>query len=148
MRNVSNPAIFTRNFPSRLEDAVNLQKVTHRANKPWRSAEIGINHHGQLPVYIKSRGVDENVVTHVGTIEDVVVYPDENPEKEEQLSEYVAGRDTWDEHFNGADTLYLLSDCRVVDDPFPFTELRKIVNGEPLPSSYSRQPAYVYQVDR
>lgn len=145
MRNVDNPAIFTRNFPSRLEDAVRLQKVTHRANKPWRSAEFGIKLHGMLPAYIKSRDVDNNVVTHVGTVEDVVVDPSESPAKADQLQKFVAERDTWSEFFDGAVTLYLLTNCRELDEPFPFTELRKIVDGEPLPSTYSRQPAYVYE---
>lgn len=148
MRNVSDPAVFTRNFQVRLDDAVRLETVTHRANKPWRSARIGIEVHGELPIYIKSRDAERNVVTHVGTLEDVVVYPTENPEKATRLREHVADRDTWSEHFDGADTLYLLRDCRELEDPFPFTELRKIVDGEPLPPSYSRQPAYVYQIDR
>lgn len=147
MRNVSNPAVFTRNFHVRLDDAVRLEKVTHRANKPWRSAQVGIERHGELPIYIKSRDEERNVVTHVGILEDIVVYPADNPEKADQLRNYVADRDTWSEHFDGADTLYLLSDCKELEDPFPFTKLRKIVNGEPLPSSYSRQPAYVYQID-
>ena len=144
MRNVENPAVFTRNFPSRLEDAVEAGAVTHRANKPWRSAEIGVKRHGTLPAYVKSRDVEENVVTHVGVITDVVVDPEDHPERAERLREHVAERDTWSEYFDGADTLYLLEDCRELETPFPFTELQKIVDGEALPPSYSRQPAYVY----
>ncbi|WP_140408915.1 hypothetical protein [Natronolimnobius baerhuensis] len=150
MRNVSNPAVFTRNFPSRLEDAVQLSKVTHRANKPWRSAQIGIERHGELPAYIKSRGEEENVITHIGTIEDVIVNPADNPDKADRMREHIADRDTWSEYFDDADTLYLLSDCRELEpeNRFPFTRLKKLVNGETLPASYSRQPAYVHQVDK
>lgn len=147
MRNVDSPAIFTRNFPQRLEDAVRSEKVTHRARKTWRAAAIGIEHHGDLPAYIKSRDVEEDVVTHTGVIEHVVVDVEDNPDKVEKLREFVADRDTWDEHIDDTKTLYLLRNCQKLDEPFPYTNLRKIKNGEPLPESYSRQPAYVYKVD-
>lgn len=148
MRNVDNPAVFTRNFSIRIEDAVSMEKVTHRARKTWRAGAIGIKHHGELPAYIKSRDVDENLVTHAGVIENIVVDVEDNPDEVAKLREYVAERDTWDEHIDDTKTLYLLRDCQELDEPFSFTQLRKIKNGERLPESYSRQPAYVYQLDR
>lgn len=148
MRNVSNPAVFTRNFSDRLEDAVRTPRVTHRAQKPWRSAEVGVEHHGSLPAYIKSRDEDGDLVTHVGTIETVIVNPQEADESVvDRLRKNVADRDSWSEYFDGATTMYLLTECRELEEKFPFTELKKIVDGEPLPSSYSRQPAYVYARD-
>lgn len=151
IRNTPTAAVFSRNYPTRLEQAVELGKVTHRASKVWRSAEIGVKKHGSMTIYYATRD-GTGMVTHRGTITSVVINPEPGDTEAERLDQLVPADDTYSQYntpiagYERLDTTnYLVEDCIELDDPFHFTELHKLSDRTPLDDNYSRQPAYVYE---
>ncbi|QSW97651.1 YbaB/EbfC family nucleoid-associated protein [Haloterrigena alkaliphila] len=151
VRNTTNAAIFSRNYPTRLEEAVELGEVTHRASKVWRAAEVGVKKHGSMPLYYATRD-REGMITHRGEITSIVIDPEPEDPEAERLEDLVSDDDTYSQHNSPPEgyarldrTNYLVEDCRALEEPFHFTELHKLSDGTPLDEDYSYQPAYVYQ---
>lgn len=142
MRKRADVAILASNYESRLEELETNDSVTHRSGKPWKSAKIGVETHGRLPIYYRL----DSEVTHKGYISSIVLNPDENMEEAEEFIQHITDDDTYSEHSDKLDTTtFIITDGVQLDEPFPQTELRKLSGEGKIEEGYSRQPAYVHQ---
>jgi len=138
----NDPAILASNFESRLEEIVENDAVTHRSGKAWRTAKIGVDAHGRLPIYYRLNGE----ITHRGYISDIVLEPDENTDGVEKFLDNISEEDTYENYNDQLDTTtYIVTGGERLDEPFPQSELRKLADGDNIDQGYSRQPAYVRQ---
>jgi hypothetical protein len=142
VRSSRNAAVLASNFESRLEEIEENDAVTHRSSKPWKSAKVGVEAHGRLPIYYRL----DSDVTHKGYIFHIVLNPDENTEEAEELARHISEDDTYSDHSDKLDTTtYIVTEGERLDEPFPQTELKKISGDGNIEGGYSRQPAYVHQ---
>lgn len=135
-------AVLASNHESRLEEIVTNEAVTHRSGKQWKSAKLGVEAHGRLPIYYRLDGK----ITHKGYISRLVLDPDENTEAVEEFVQYITDADTYSEYHDQLDTTtYIVTNGERFDEPFSQSELRKLSDGESIDEDYSYQPAYVVQ---
>lgn len=135
-------AVLASNYPARLDELVANEKVTHRSSKWWKSAAIGVEAHGRLPIYYRLDGT----VTHKGCISHIVLNPEENSSEVEKFIQHISDSDTYGDHSPELDTTtFIVTDGEELDEPFSQTELEKLSGDGPIAEGYSRQPAYVIQ---
>jgi hypothetical protein len=137
-------AVLASNFEPRLEELENLEKVTHRAGKPWISANAGVESQGKLPIYYRL----DKMVTHKAYIEEMVIRPEDESDVPQVIVEHITDDDTYSEFNDKYDsTTYLVTGGERLDEPFPQSELERIEGGEYVDEDFSYQPAYVRQRD-
>lgn len=142
IRQRTDVAVLASNHPSRLEEIAANDPVTHRSGKPWKSAKIGVDAHGRLPIYYRSDGL----VTHTGYISRIVLNPSENTTAAEEFVQYISDDDTYGEYHDRLDTTtFIVADGRELAEPFSQAELQKLSGEGTVDEDYSRQPAYVVQ---
>ena len=138
----TNAAVLASNHKARLKEIAANDAVTHRSGKRWKSAKVGFEAHGRLPIYYR---LDGNV-THKGYISNIVLEPEKNTDEAEDLLQHITDEDTYSEYFEKLDTTtFVVTDGEALDDPFPQTELEKLSGDGTIEEGYSRQPAYVIQ---
>lgn len=141
MRRRSDAAVLAGNHEARLEEIVANDAVTHRSGKPWKSAKIGVEARGRLPVYYRLDGM----ITHTAYITDIVIDPDEDVAAE-KFVDHITDADTYSEYFDMLDTTtFIVRDGQRLENPFPQTELEMLSGDGTVDENYSRQPAYVVQ---
>lgn len=144
MRQRLDPAVLASNHKPRLEELVELPKVTHRAGKPWTSAKAGLEAHGRMPIYYRLDGE----VTHTGYITQMVIRPEDESDVPQAIQDHITADDTYSEYNEKYDvTTYLVTDGKRVDVPFSQSKLERIEGGEFINEDFSYQPAYVRQRD-
>jgi len=144
MRERPDPAVLASNHKARLEELVELPKVTHRAGKPWTSAKAGLEAHGRMPIYYRLDGE----VTHTGYITQIVIDPKNESDVPQVIQEHITEDDTYSDHNKKYDvTTFLVTDGKQLNKPFPQSELEQIEGGEFVDEDFSYQPAYVRQRD-
>lgn len=144
MRQRPDPAVLASNHESRLEELVELNKVTHRAGKPWTSVKAGLETHGRIPIYYRLDGM----VTHKGYITQIVLRPDGESDVPQVIQDHITEEDTYSDYNDKYDTTtFLVTDGERVDEPFPQSDLERIEGGEYVDQDFSYQPAYVRQRD-
>lgn len=142
-RDLALPAVFSRNWPQYLEEAVEIDErapgrlVSFRSHVPWKSAADLLQTHGPIPIYFAENDGNGRV-THVARLRDVVLRPESGDAATERLMKYRPKRTSGDEWEEGKGTLYAISDCRRVDRPFAQHMLLKWNDGEPIDTNYSR----------
>jgi len=137
-------AVLASNYEVRMQEMVELDKVTHRAGKPWTSAKAGVEAHGRLPVYYRVDGM----VTYTGYIEDIVLRPEDESDVPQEMKDHITDDDTYSDFNEKYDTTtYLVSGGKRLDEPFPQSELERIQGGEYIDEDYSYQPAYIRKRD-
>lgn len=135
-------AVLASNFETRLEEIVSNDAVTHRSGKIWKSAKIGVESHGRLPIYYRLDGK----ITHKGYISRIILNPDKNTDEAKEFIDHISEDDTYSEYHDLLDaTTYIVTDGKRLDEPFPQTELEKLSGDGTIEEGYSRQPAYVLQ---
>ena len=135
-------AVLASNFPTRLEEIESNDAVTHRSSKRWKSAKVGVEAHGRLPIYYRMDGQ----VTHKGYISRIILDPKENTAAAEEFVEHISDTDTYSEHSDRLDTTtFIVTGGERLADPFPQSELRKLSGDGRVAENFSRQPAYVVQ---
>lgn len=144
MQQRSDPAVLASNHEARLEELVELEKVTHRAGKPWTSAKAGVESQGRIPVYYRLDGM----MTHKGYIIDMVIDPEDGSDVPQEIKDNITDEDTYSDFNDKYDTTtFLVTDGERFDEPFPQSELELLEGGEYVAEDYSYQPAYVRQRD-
>lgn len=142
MRRRPDPAVLASNHKSRLEELVELTKVTHRAGKPWTSAKAGVEAHGRLPIYYRLDGE----VTHVGYITQIIIRPEDESDVPQVIKDNITEDDTYSDFNDKYDTTtFLVTDGRRLDESFPQSDLMRIEGKEYVKEDFSYQPAYVRQ---
>lgn len=142
MQSRTDVAVLASNHESRVEELESNDAVTHRSGKAWKSAKVGVDAHGKVPIYYRMDGD----VTHKGYISKIVIDPDENTAAAEELLQHITDDDTYGEYNDVLDTTtFVVTDGERLDEPFPQTELRKLSGDGTIDEGYSRQPAYVIQ---
>lgn len=138
----ADPAVLASNHEARLSELASKNTVTHRSGKPWKSAKIGVEAHGCLPIYYRLDGE----VTHKGYISRILLHPNENTVAADEFVQHITDDDDYSEYHEQLDTTtFLVTDGERLSDPFPQTELQKLSGDGPIDEGYSRQPAYVVQ---
>ena len=152
----SHCAIFSRNYSEHLDEAVGIsshnprQPITFRSSVVWSSAKLAIETHGQRKIYFALVG-DSNFVSYEANLEKIELNPELNPQTAQYLLQYCTQstreEGLWEKAVKvGVKTLYVISDCRKITSPFPFTELRKLIDGSPIDENFSRSYALVYEI--
>lgn len=142
MQSRTDVAVLASNHESRVKELESNDAVTHRSGKAWKSAKVGVDAHGKLPIYYRMDGE----VTHKGYISKIVIDPDENSAEAEELVQHITDDDTYGEYHDVLDTTtFVVTDGERFNEPFPQTELRKLSGDGTIDEGYSRQPAYVIQ---
>lgn len=140
IRRRTDAAVLASNHEARLEEIVENDAVTHRSGKKWKSAKVGVEAHGRLPLYYRQDGA----VTHKGYISRIELDPD--GDAAEEFLQHITDADTYSDYNDRLDTTtFVVTDGEALDDPFPQSELRKLADSEPIDEDYSYQPAYVVQ---
>ena len=138
----SNVAVLASNHEARLAEITANDAVTHRSGKPWKSARLGVEAHGRLPIYYRQNGI----ITHKGYISRIILYPDKYTTEAEEFIQHISQDDTYSEYHDLLDTTtFIVTDGEQLDEPFPQTELKKLSGDGNINEGYSRQPAYVIQ---
>ena len=138
------PAVLGSNHEQRLVELEENEVVTHRAGKAWKSAKVGVEIHGRLPIYYRIDGE----ITHTGYISKIAIDPEEGTKEAEEFVEHITDADTYADYNDRLDTTtYIVTDGKRLANPFPQSELQKLVSGENIDQGYSYQPAYVRQRD-
>lgn len=144
MRQRPDPAVLASNYKSRLEELVELPKVTHRAGKKWSSAKAGLEAHGRMPIYYRLDGE----VTYTGYITQMVIHPEDESDVPQVIQDHITEDDTYADYNDKYDvTTFLVTEGKRLDEPFPQSELEQIEGGEFVDEDFSYQPAYVRQRD-
>lgn len=142
MRTRPDAAVLASNHEPRLEELVELPKVTHRAGKPWTSAKAGLEAHGRMPIYYRLDGE----VTHTGYITQMVINPEDKSDVPQEIQDHITDDDTYSDYHEKFDvTTFLVTDGKELDEPFSQSELERIEGGECVDADFSYQPAYVRQ---
>jgi hypothetical protein len=152
----SHCAIFSRNYSEHLDEAVEISKhnprqsITFRSSVVWSSAKLAIETHGQRKIYFAPVR-DSNLVSYEGNLEKIELYPELNPQTAQNLLQHCTqstrGEGLWEEAGKaGVKTLYVILNCRKLTSPFPFTDLRKLIDASPIDENFSRSYAVVYEM--
>lgn len=144
MQSRTDVAVLASNYEARLDEFTEEDAVTHRSSKAWKSAKVGFETHGRLPIYYRSDGE----ITHKGYISELVLNPEENMEKAEELLKYITDNDTYEDYNDRLDTTtFVVTDGERLDESFSQTKLEKLSGDGNIEAGFSRQPAYVVQRD-
>jgi len=157
------PCIYTTQFDIWL-DAAALEPAgktfCFRSAKKWTSAAKLLEEHGPLPVFIRQQGDEEEdlACSHAATLVKVFFSQSLSPaeararlDKELWLQRKTIQANpspayaTWEEQYEDWEvknflkdqTWYTLRDLRKID-PLPLPRLKKLKDGEPLASNYTR----------
>ncbi|MDZ8188932.1 MAG: hypothetical protein RMX96_29270 [Nostoc sp. ChiSLP02] len=152
----SHCAIFSRNYSEHLDEAVEIsnqnprQPITFRSSVVWSSAKKAVDTHGQRKIYFATVG-DSNLVRYEGNLEQVELNPELNLQTAQELLKYstesTRGEGLWEESGKvKVKTLYVISNCLEISSPFPFTYLRKLLDGSPIDENFSYSYALVYEI--
>lgn len=136
----SDVAVLASNYEARLKELEDNEAVTHRSSKAWKTAKIGVDTHGRLPIYYRQEGV----VTHKGYISDIIINPDDKTAAAQNFVEHITDADTYEEYNEKLDTTtFIVTHGERFEEQFSQSEL-ELLSGEGYVSeNYSYQPAYV-----
>ncbi len=150
-------AIFTRNHRNHLEQAVSLsafdptRQITFRARSKWVSALDALNKKKPRDLYISPVGGD-GIVEYVADLYLVHLDPQRGQPVTEELLKLAtastADEGLW-EHYEGQNvqTLYVVSNIRKLEQPFPMTKLVKVSDNKPIRENYGYSYCLVYPYD-
>ena len=146
-------AILCQNHRIYLEHAAKIgakepeKRIAFRTSAVWKSGEAALEAHGPRTVYLVPG--DGGLVEYVAVLEEVLVHPQAGDEATEELLAHclpeTQDQGLWEDHDEQVRTLYVLSHCRWVEKPFPYTELTKLSDGERVDENYSYGYVLVYE---
>ncbi len=149
-----NVAIFCRNHRDYLKRAIELEAenpgrlITFRACTIWKSAEVALDVHGERKIYFVPVGGKE-LVEYEAILKKVLLHPVRNTKATEELLEKclpeIRDEALFEEFGLLAQTLYVITHCRKLDFPFPYTALTKLSDEKKIKANYSYSYAIVYE---
>jgi hypothetical protein len=150
----SNIAVFCRNHFDYLESAVKIgtknpsQQITFRASTTWKSAKLAIDMHGPIKIYFATiKGGD--LVKYEATLEQVeinVSYQDSTTNKLlKKCLEETRDEGLWEKYGQTVNTLYVISGCRKLTEPFRYNSLTKLSDDLHINENYGYSYSLVYE---
>lgn len=146
-------AILCQNHPVYLAHAAKIgekyreRPITFRTSARWRSGALAIETHGPRTIYFVSEG--ELMVQYEGVLEHVMLEPSaESPQTQELLDQCLPetrDQGLWEQYGEAVRTLYVVSHCHKISPAFPYTELTKISDDEPVDEKYTYGYVLVYE---
>jgi hypothetical protein len=128
-------------------DRENKELTTFRSQDSWRSAKNALEwRDDDVIVYYCPRG--EGKIQYTAILEDIHLHPDRNEKKTKKMLENQLDihRQAEDGLWGGdVKTLYQVSQFTPVEEPFPFTKLRKVSDNDPIAANYSYSYSLVHQ---
>ena len=138
------PAVFSRNWPDYLEEAVQIGKrvpeqlVTFQSKVSWASARDLLDDFGSMPIYFAPND-GSSMVRYAATLEEILLHPRSRSADARRLLKRtlrsIRSEGIWKE---GEGTLYAIAGCHEVARPFRQTRLIKLSDGTPIDAAYSR----------
>jgi hypothetical protein len=153
---VENPnvAILCQNHPIYLAHAAKIgdkfpdRRITFRTSALWRSGEKALEQ-GPRTVYFVPEG--ELQVQYEGLLEAVLLEPSMDDPRTQALLELclpeTRDQGLWERYGEKVRTLYVISHCRELDAPFPYTDLIKVSDGTPVSENYTYGYVLIYEHD-
>jgi hypothetical protein len=139
-----NAAILCQNHPVYLAHAAKIgdkfpdRRITFRTSALWRSGEKALDS-GPRTIYFVPEG--ELEVRYQGRLEAVYLHPSMDDPRTQELLELclpeTRDQGLWEQYDEKVRTLYVVSHCRALDDPFPYTALIKISDDTPVSENYT-----------
>jgi hypothetical protein len=147
-----NAAILCQNHPIYLAHAAKIgdkfpdRRITFRTSALWRSGEKAVGQ-GPRTIYFAPEG--DVQVQYEGLLEDVLLEPSPDDPRTQELLEQclpeTRDQGLWERYGEKVRTLYVVSHCRELDSPFPYTDLIKISDGTPVSENYTYGYVLVYE---
>lgn len=147
-------AVFARNHREYLDEALsrNMSRperfTTFRSSKRWTGAHAVNAEHGTLRIFFAPVG-GEKMVEHRAMLHQVHLDPDpDDPITQEVLAcelESTREEGLWEKFGQKVQTLYVISHCECLDNPFPFTHLIKASDGTPISPNYGYSYSLVHE---
>lgn len=141
--NVDGVGVFTRGYPDQLKEA-NQRDVdaltTFRSKKKWRAVENALKwRDDDIRVYFCPIG--ENEIHYTAVLDGLLINPEAGTDVAEEFLEtdleiHREHNDGLWEQWGGVNTLYRVSQFQKIEDPFSFTKLRKVSDGENIDPDY------------
>jgi hypothetical protein len=140
-RQTNQGGIFARNHRLYLDGAADIarrypsQLVTLRSKARWRTALNLLENADPIPIYFAV--VDEGpTIRFKAWLRRVLLEPKLGDPESERLLKFgvaPANEGLWD---GGVETLYVISGCYELENPFPMMRLKKLNGGEPIAENY------------
>ncbi len=153
IQNNPNIAIFARNHRKYLDSAARRNAheperfTTFRASTLWKSAHHANQLHGTLEIYLSAIG-GEKLVEYKAMLHRVKLHPAQGENDTETLLAFeldeTKGEGLWEKYGAKVDTLYVLTHCIRLREPFPMTRLVKISDDKPISEDYGYSYCLVY----
>lgn len=140
-------AVFSRNHQEYLADAAASSarapqtRVTFRAETKWVSASRALDRAESIPIYFAVVGGQARV-EYVATLCEVLLNPRKAVRQTQELLRHSLPASVKEGLWEASRTkgpvrtLYVITNCKRLNRPFPVTRLMKISNGSPLSSGY------------
>jgi hypothetical protein len=151
-----NIAVFTRNHRKYIEEAVarNLVRperfTTFRSAVKWTNAHFANSEYGAMPIYFAPIGskkrVEYEALLHQIHLDPVVGQPDTIEILALEL-ESTKNEGLWEQYEKPVKTLYVISHCKRLEEPFPFTSLIKLEDEKPISENYGYSYSIVFKKD-
>ncbi|MFP4344289.1 MAG: hypothetical protein ACLFU8_06335 [Anaerolineales bacterium] len=146
-------ALLCQNHPIYLAHAAKIgtkypeRPLTFRTHALWRSGAMALEAHGPRTLYLVPEG--EELVRYTATLEQVCLEPQaEDPEVQALLEGCLPetrDQGLWEQYGERVRTLYVISHCRELAPPFPYTSLTKVSDEELVDEHYTYGYVLVYE---
>lgn len=144
--------VFTRDHEDQLNEAAERDSdslTTFRSQKSWRSVANAMKWRDD-DIIVYSCPIGKEQIHYTAVLEDLLLKPTKESEGvEKYLETQLDIHRHYDEGLWEGDvkTLYQVSQVTQLDEPFPFTELQKVSNGDPLDPDYGYSYSLVQQLE-
>ena len=141
--------VFTRDHRNQLEEAEQRDTdglTTFRSKQTWRAVDNALNWRDD-DIVVYHCPIDEKKIHYVSVIDDLLINPEEGSEEVKRFLKTDLESNSDDGLWGGeVDTFYRVKQFQRVEEPFSYTKLRKIADGEHIESNYRYSYSIVHQV--
>jgi hypothetical protein len=149
-----NIAVFTRNHLKYIAAAAarNLDRperfTTFRSAVKWSSAHLANSKYGTMPIYFapigSDKGVEYEALLHQIHLNPVAGHPETIEVLASEL-ESTRNEGLWEQYNKHVKTLYVISHCNRIDNPFPISNLIKFEDEKPISENYGYSYSVVFR---
>ena len=137
-----NVAVFSRNHGEYLQAAASIsaqkprREITFRARSAWKSAASAVEGHGPCPLYYLVAG-ERNLVRYEARLCRVLLDPKPEARETQEMLKLCLPETQYEGTWEGTvNTLYTISSCRELTNPFPYTDLTKVSDGRRIAENF------------